>query len=523
MRRFGRRFAIAMATVFMGFALLAAPSVQAVQLDPGGLGQVLIYPYYTVHDRQQTVFSITNTSDFEQVVQVTLREALNGRPALQFKVWLGRYDVWSGTLFALADDGVATDGVGMVTLDRSCTTPTFTSSGLTNSGGIPYLPLLNDGYSGAMSDGGPSGLARARHGWIEVIALANLTGALASAITHTGSGNPANCAVVQNTGLSTFITAPPTGGLTGNVTVTRARSGTWLSSRAEALSGFTETSLFSESPAPAPDLASVNESGAGGAVVAKTIDDKGRMQVLTYGAPASGSRPIDAVSAVLMATRVKNDYQTNPFLSAATDWVLTLPTQRFYTDPAIIGATSPVLAPFDEVFKSPGAARVCALFRIFDQNQRTLSQQPGSNACTLGPIGIQGFNVRQFIVLFQAANAIAFYEPYSSPLQTAVLAAPKPPGLPLADSGGHFRPAVGPAGWLNMTLTSTNFTHRMPASAEGKILSGLPVIGYSAMAIGNSSSIGSVLTTKAASRNANVVRHATSVSCTKASDGLPCD
>lgn len=517
MGRFAVRFAIAMAMVWVGFAMPLVQSAKALQLDPGGLGQVLIYPYYTVHDRQQTVLSVTNTSDFEQVVQVTFREALNGRPALQFKLWLGRYDVWNGTLYALADDGVASDGAAIVTRDRSCTTPAFASSGLTNSGGMPYLPLINDGYSGPDSDGGPSTLARARHGWVEVVALANLTGPVGAAITHTSGGYPANCAVVQNPGLGTFITARPSGGLTGGITVTRTSSGTWLSSRAEALSGFTETTLYSETPAVAPNLASVNEGVVGGPVSAKTIDDKGRMQVLTYGVADSGSRPIDAVSAVLMATRIKNEYRAAAATSDATDWVLTLPTKPFYTDPAIIGTANPALAPFEEPFGTPGNSRLCVPDKLVDQNQRALTTN--FIYCQPQPIHIAPSN---YFFLFQAANAIGFLgSSTSSPIRTGVVAAPEPAGTSTPFFPWHVPPVVGPAGWMDVNLAA--LAHRLPASAEGKILSGLPAIGYSAIALGNSPSVGSVLTTRAPSRNAYAVRHATSVSCINASDSTPCD
>ena len=518
MGRFERRFAIAMATAFLGLALLPAPSAQAVQLDPGGLGQVLIYPYYTVHDRQQTVLSITNTSDFEQVVQVTLREALNGRPALQFKVWLGRYDVWTGTLYALADDGMASDGAGIATADRSCTTPAFTSTGLTTSGGRPYMPLLDGSYSGAMSDGGPSGLSRARHGWIEVITLANLSGPIAAAITHTTNGFPASCAMVQNLPSSAAGILRPNGGMMGSASVVRAGSGTLLSSRAEALSGFTETSLFYDATQVAPDLASVNQGVSGAAVSAKIIDSQGRWQVLTYGQSGSGSRPIDAVSAVLMASRVKNEYRAAVAIGDATDWVLTLPTKRFYTDPAIVGTGSPALAPFEEPFGAPGNSRLCAPHRLVDQNQKAFTTN--FIYCEPQPIHNPPSN---YFFLFQAANVVGFLgSSTASPTRTGVLAAPEPAGTSTPFFPWHAPPVVGPAGWMDVNLAARS--HRLPASAEGKILSGIPVIGYSATTIANSSRIGSSFTTsRALSPNAYATRHATTVACTKATGGMPCD
>ncbi len=60
--------------------------------------------------------------------------------------------------------------------------------------------------------------------------------------------------------------------------------------------------------------------------------------------------------------------------------------------------------------------------------------------------------------------------------------------------------------------------HALLPSAEGKVLRGLPVIGFWASNIVNANVSNGVLANYAAA-----VRHATSVSCVKASDGTPCD
>ena len=90
MSAFATRSIFAMTLAVASVAVL--PLARAVQLDPGGQGQVLLYRYNTVHDHQQTLLSIITTSDSDQGVQVTFHEALNGRSALQFKAWLGRKD-----------------------------------------------------------------------------------------------------------------------------------------------------------------------------------------------------------------------------------------------------------------------------------------------------------------------------------------------------------------------------------------------------------------------------------------------
>lgn len=518
MSTFATRFVFLMTMVFAGAA--CERPAHAVQIDAGGQGQVLIYPYYTVHQGQQTLLSIINTSDLAQVLQVTFREALNGRSALQFRIWLGRKDVWTGTVFALADDGIASDGAGVLTRDSTCTTPVFATGSLT-SGGARYFPLGNGNYSGVMSDGGPTELGRARHGWIEVISLATLFGLPANAMAiNFSNGMPYNCGVLTTGIVNQSNSASPRGGLSGAVSIIRVQAGVVLSSRAEALSGFTGISLYNDAMQPAPDLSSVNEGTPGGAVSAMVVDELGRNQVLTYGAPGSGSRPIDAVSATLMATRVKNEYQSDSSIGGITDWVLTLPTKPFYTDPALIGASTPALPPFDEAFVAPGTSRQCAPYNLFNQDQR--QYRPVTDICSINPsppVPLFGGPSRPLVLgLFQAANVASFLNVSVSPTFTAVLAAPKPPGTTNPYLDWHIRPVIGAAGWMDMNLAATNLNHRMPASAEGKVLSGLPAIGYSATSIVNANATNGVLANYAAA-----VRHVTTVACSKASDGLPCD
>ena len=54
-----------------GFAGLA----NAVDLNPDGLGQVLIYPYYTVNKNQDSLFTVVNTTGIGKAVKVRFLES----------------------------------------------------------------------------------------------------------------------------------------------------------------------------------------------------------------------------------------------------------------------------------------------------------------------------------------------------------------------------------------------------------------------------------------------------------------
>ena len=72
----------------VGIANLAS----AVNLNPDGLGQVLIYPYYTVNEgvagnNLSTMFSVVNTTDQGKAVKVRFVEGYNSREVRDFHLY----------------------------------------------------------------------------------------------------------------------------------------------------------------------------------------------------------------------------------------------------------------------------------------------------------------------------------------------------------------------------------------------------------------------------------------------------
>ena len=81
------------------------------------MGQVLIYPYYTVRGGKETIFNIFNTSDRTIAAKVRFHESHNSRDVLDFNVVLSPFDKWSGTISAGAGNAL------FKTRDNSCTIP----------------------------------------------------------------------------------------------------------------------------------------------------------------------------------------------------------------------------------------------------------------------------------------------------------------------------------------------------------------------------------------------------------------
>lgn len=207
--------AVAMATL-----LGAAASVQAVNVDPNGHGQALLYPLYTVENGNYSVVSVTNTTDKFKAVKVRFLEGANSVEVLDFNLYLSPQDVWTG---AVVEDG---DGAKLVSTDTSCI------SAFPNgfpAQGVKFRTTLIDKEGKAKE--------RSRIGHVEVIEMgdindSNLSDVLATvggqpvsvydAIKHKDGAAPACAAVnaawnpggVWKADASTFM-APGTGGLYG--------------------------------------------------------------------------------------------------------------------------------------------------------------------------------------------------------------------------------------------------------------------------------------------------------------------
>src|SRR5688572_15242449 len=176
----------------------AAGTAEAVYLNPNGTGQALVYPYYTAQtaggNAWNTYISIVNTTSRAKAVKVRVMEGKTSAEVLDFNLFLSPNDVWTA---AIVPGPTANDAARIVTADRSCTDPV---------GGLPVAnggePFRNYVYSTGGNALPGTGLDRTREGYIEVLEMGTLTGAWATAVTHTAAGTPANCAVVQGPALT---------------------------------------------------------------------------------------------------------------------------------------------------------------------------------------------------------------------------------------------------------------------------------------------------------------------------------
>jgi hypothetical protein len=321
-----KRIAITTA-VIAGLGGFAYPA-SAVNLNPNGIGQVLIYPYYTVNHQQQTLLSVVNFTSIGKAVKVRFLEGYNSREVLDFNLYLSKYDVWTAVVFSLADSGNSTAGdgafAGIFTKDNSCTDPALVYSGMLGTDPSQgFQRFFNLKYTGAAnSDTGPTSFARTREGHFEMITMGDIVlgSTLEAEITHIQpQGVPPDCnsGELQAAAL-TDIVAPgdapfndyfPANGLFGSAAVVIVAEGTFYAYNADAIEGFSYMSLYTAPGDPQPTLGSVNDRDNPLTATSRVFAD-GELLTSTFPSSTPGSRAIDAVSSLFAAGVVYNEYVT---------------------------------------------------------------------------------------------------------------------------------------------------------------------------------------------------------------------
>jgi len=330
----------------------------AVNLNGDGTGQVLIYPYYTVNAGNQTILSVVNTTNVGKAVKVRFLEGRNSQEVLDFNLFLSHEDVWTAAILATS----ATSGGNIITFDTSCTLPKFVGQ---------TIPFRSSQYQNDTVVA-LRGIDRTREGHFEMIEMGTtiLGTSFDDDITHLNDDIPSDCpnalVAARNPALmtSTFLRAP-TGGLFGNAAVLNVANGTYSNYTATALDNFwgpVTTAQYSASFDVQPSLASVESNSL--------VFLNGRVISSNWGPSLLGSQTvsgrIDAISALFMSDTLLNEYTTETGFNAASEWVITFPTKRFY-----VNNTGSALAfpPFSNAYVS-GQACESLRFNSWNREER---------------------------------------------------------------------------------------------------------------------------------------------------------
>jgi hypothetical protein len=446
----------------------------AVEVNPDGIGQVLIYPYYTVRDSSSgnalnTLLTVGNTTDHVKAVRVRFREGAVGAPVADVNLYLSAHDMWTAAVIPDAGGGAT-----LLTADRSCIVP------------LAPLPFSNQAYIG---DPLTASLDRTREGFVEImemgdygLASAAPVGSVAEGVQQIGGSEvPLDCSRAVND-IGTESQAG-TGGLFGRAILINVDDGTEFSYSATALANFnTIESLWAASNTPGPTLADVNPP-----ISVVHYFDLGTIRT-------QWAAPIDATSAVLMHESLSNEFVLDSVTGSITDWVITMPTKYFYVNANLVPSRL-----FQSPLASNGACEIVesayAAALMFDRESNS------SLGISIGAPTPQG-------ALCWAATVVSFYALASEQPQTPTLfgsnntyaiavfpytaanASPFPVQAPFQD------------GWMIVPLhvdgLGSQFTHFLVGGAttlfmpDGSVGTqtqatyyGLPVIGFAAESYSN--------------------------------------
>lgn len=496
-------------------AMGAVGSAQAVHVNPEGTGQVLLFPYYTVLEGNKTLISVVNTTNRSKAVKIRFLDAKNTQEVLDFNIYLSPEDVWVGSI---QSDGA--DGAVLATNDTTCTAPYVPNAA---DGGVPFRNLL---FS---TDQAENDMTRVREGYIEIIEMGEVdeaadlivTGA-ESAILHdvsgankghphdyvAGQGCPTILSLWQgsqqkaangadsvtygagtwrdgdpatpdNAGIDVTV---PTGGLFGSVAILNVDLGVEYSENATALQDFfvpddgfggvlVSEDLHSYTGSLAPSLAQAEPP-----VSNHFLDGMG-VSISWTGSGAVGCDPdvdpfcvtdgLNAVSALLMAKTLANEWTLNPAVGAETSWVVTFPTKRPYVQ-GTVNLPYPqreAIAPFIENFNDEeypnGSACERALAGYWDREEQIPNVTPTGIDFSPQP-------EQQEVIwdICWEANVINFGESdvFGSAIGTT---------FPIEDGFKN--------GWGLITFSDYNFL----VNTAGQGFSGLPAVGFAATRILN--------------------------------------
>lgn len=416
-------------------AVTGASAAHAVHVNPDGLGQVLLYPYYTVQNNFVTAVHVVNTTDQAKAVKVRFLEGKNSKEVLDFNLYLSPHDVWTGTV--VPD---ATNGAKLVSTDTSCIAP----SQLPAAG----QPFRNFEF---LSDPGSADPNRRAEGYVEIIEMGVLTNSTQiTAVTHV-AGTPPGCAAIAAADFaSTIAVSAPSGGLFGSGHLVSVQGGVRESYDPVALDAFADLPIWAIAGSTSPSLTDVSPP------VAEIIDGN---TVIPF---VAGANPIDAVSAVLTQDVIANEFTIDAGRLSQTDWVVTFPTKRFYVnvvDPDV-DSTQPFQNPWD-------SATLTAChnvgFEYFNREEAGIT--PGAGDFSPAPV-IPGF------ALCQEVNTLSLY-------RTTVANA----RLFGAVSTAAALNVDFDYGWMSIEFAQGSDTQGIYGELtddNGVTVHGLPVIGFSA-------------------------------------------
>lgn len=355
---------------------MSVSNATTLALSEGGVGHMLLVPYYSAQNGNMTVLHVVNTDTLNgKAVKVRFRGAANSDDVMDFQVFMSPGDVWTAAVTAGAD------GVAQIqSADNTCTVPALGNN-------TPQAFATNRLDPNKSDEEKANGT---REGYVEIFNMAdipsdklytvgttaNTNSALYTAIKHVSgvapcsvAGSPAEATLfgVALTNYTTEANAAnagfntPTGGLMGdwyiiNVPETTTFSGASTAVVANGRGNFvhfpqidtgvpaTAINNFTADPLLRTDALKTDGtaySATGAPALAAGYYDLPDMSTpylaADWAAPVppatvgTGNPKAQALklTSALAVTSVTNQYANDESITAKTDWVFSMPTRRY--------------------------------------------------------------------------------------------------------------------------------------------------------------------------------------------------
>ncbi len=435
--------------VVAGIAGVAGIANAQQYINPEGTGQVLIYPYYSVNNDLNTLYSIVNTTADTKAVKVRFLEGENTLEVLDFNVYLSAFDVWTGALIPTVSTQAGHLGepsVNHLTSDTSC-------APFLNKAGQEFLPFTIDADGPAVLAGNTS-LRRATDGHFEVLEMATFVGNTVPFADHGNVGVPANCAAIQadwaDNGIYDTLAdeAPVTGGIFGSASIVNVAEGLAMTYDAIAIDEFWISGAGNHSE-PGSLFPTLDEGDTD-----STVFLDGVAETSSYNSGA------EAVSGLFTRQNIYNEYALDTFVNGKSEWVVTFPTKNFHVN---VPTNADVIPPFTTRWDGLNSCHEFGL-DVYDREEQLEVLTVGG----VSPRPPAGANPS----LCKEVNVVEFRLPGAAPVAVSSIM-----GSDNLVNVSTPPNAVTENGWANMSFTNTAY---VTAPAAGNAYAGLPVAGFAA-------------------------------------------
>jgi len=317
-------------------AVFVNPTAGTTTVNSDGLGNQLVFPYFTTQGDNATLINIVNTDTVRgKALKVRFRGAGNSDDIYDFQVLMSPGDIWTAAVTQNAD-GVSQ----LATSDKTCTIPSSVNGAFSN---VNRLDSTKDTA------------AQTREGYIEVINMADIvdltgTSDLFTRVKHVSGVAPCSGAAIEAlvsdfadyTAMSAAGLVYPTSGLAGDwIILNQANTAAWSGS-ALALATTNANAVFfpqTDATATASDAVTADPLLVGTIVAAASFDFPD-LSTPYAGTVTSAVAQRDLTTSQLATTSVLNEYVTDDTIAAVTDLLFSQPMRRYYVAANYAGSST---------------------------------------------------------------------------------------------------------------------------------------------------------------------------------------